>query len=193
MHIDRYKNYLDLAQHEIAGLDYQITVVERPGSGVAVIAPHGGGIERRTSQIARAIAGGDFNLYLFEGLKASRNFALLHITSRHFDEPSCIALIAKCSPVIAIHGCAGRDERILIGGLDQPLRDKITEVLRQACVCVETDGHRFSAVDPNNICNRGRLKRGIQLEFSSALRGSPTEHRVVYAVRKVLLGLSRPA
>jgi len=192
VHTDRYKNYLDLAKHQMAGVDYQITVIERPGSGVAVIAPHGGGIERRTSQIARAIAGDDFNLYLFEGLKASGNFAVLHITSRHFDEPSCIELLAKCSHVIAIHGCIGRDERVLIGGLDRRLKADIIEALREAGVHVETDGHQFSAVDPNNICNRGRSKRGVQLELSSALRASPLKQRVVYAVRTALLGQSSP-
>jgi phage replication-related protein YjqB (UPF0714/DUF867 family) len=164
-------------------------VIERPGSGVAVIAPHGGGIERRTSQIARAIAGDDFNLYLFEGLKASGNFAALHITSRHFDEPLCLELVSKCSHVIAIHGCTGRDERVLIGGIDLPLKASIIECLRDAEVPVETDGHRFSAVHPDNICNRGRLNRGVQLELTSALRGSTTKQLIVHAVRNVLLGL----
>jgi phage replication-related protein YjqB (UPF0714/DUF867 family) len=139
VHIDRYKNYTDLAKHERAGIDYRITVIERPGSGIAVIAPHGGGIERRTSQIARAIAGDDFNLYLFEGLKGSGNFAALHITSCHFNEPSCLELVSKCSHVIAIHGCTGRDERVLIGGIDRPLKASIIESLRDAGVSVETD------------------------------------------------------
>jgi phage replication-related protein YjqB (UPF0714/DUF867 family) len=53
---------------------------------VAVIAPHGGGIEPGTSELATAIAGDDFSLYLFEGLKSAGN-GELHITSTNFDEP----------------------------------------------------------------------------------------------------------
>jgi phage replication-related protein YjqB (UPF0714/DUF867 family) len=184
---DRYRNYTDLAEHEFAGIDYRISVIERPASGVAVIAPHAGKIERRTSQIARAIAGDDFNLYLFEGLNATGNFAALHITSCHFDEPSCLQLVAKCQQVIAIHGCTGQDERVLIGGLDRPLKASIIESLRDAKVLVETDGHRFSAVRTDNICNRGALKRGVQLELTSALRGGASEQAVVRAVRTALL------
>jgi len=68
MHIDRYNSYSELAEHEGEGIDFTITVSQRPFSAVAVIAPHGGKIESRTSEIVRAIAGKDFNLYLFEGI-----------------------------------------------------------------------------------------------------------------------------
>ena len=56
---------------------------------MAVVAPHGGGIERATSAIARAIAGGDHNLYLFEGRLPSLNYERLHLTSHRYDEPQC--------------------------------------------------------------------------------------------------------
>jgi len=82
MHIDHYHSYSELAEHEVEGTDFTITVFRRPFSAVAVIAPHGGKIEPRTSEIARAIAGEDFNLYLFEGIKKRGNYAALHITSR---------------------------------------------------------------------------------------------------------------
>ena len=100
--VDQYPNFAALADATIAGTDYRITVVARPPSTVAIIAPHGGSIERRTSAIARAIAGDDFNLYLFEGLDASGSFEDLHITSHRFDEPACLALIADCDDVIAV-------------------------------------------------------------------------------------------
>jgi phage replication-related protein YjqB (UPF0714/DUF867 family) len=121
MHIDRYHSYSELAKHEAEGTDFTITVSRRPFSAVAVIAPHGGKIESRTSEIARAIAGEDFNLYLFEGIKKRENYAALHITSRRFNEPSCLELLSTCPFVISIHGCVGGDERVLIGGLDNLL------------------------------------------------------------------------
>lgn len=189
MHIDRYRSYSELAEHEVEGTDFTITVLQRRFSAVAVIAPHGGKVESRTSEIARAIAGEDFNLYLFEGVKKRGNYAALHITSRRFDEPSCLELLSTCSFIIAIHGCVGRDERVLLGGLDHSLKDKVAAELRQAGVNVQNDGHLFQATDPSNICNRGHANKGVQLEFTRALRGSANEQRVVGSVRAALLPL----
>ena len=193
MHIDRYRSYSELVEHEVEGIDFTFTVIRCPISAVAVIAPHGGKIESRTSEIARAIAGEDFNLYLFEGVKKRGNYAALHITSRRFDEPSCLELLSTCSFVIAIHGCVGGDERVLIGGLDNTLKDKVVIELRQVGVNVQNDGHHYQATDPNNICNRGRSNRGVQLELTCALRGSANEQRVAEAVRAALLPLQAAA
>lgn len=186
---DSYACFADLAKQHVRGVDYQIEVHCRPASPVAIIAPHGGSIERRTSDIARAIAGEDFNLYLFEGIKPSGSYATLHLTSRRFDEPSCLELIAQCSLVVTIHGCKGDSEKVLLGGLDHELKTELADSLRKAGVNVETDGHRYPATDPNNICNRGRLKKGVQLELSAHLRGGPAEKGFVNSVRSVLLSL----
>ena len=59
-----YKGFADLARHQVRGKDYEIVSLKRPASRVAVIAPHGGAIERGTSQIARALASDDCHLYL---------------------------------------------------------------------------------------------------------------------------------
>lgn len=189
MHIDHYRSYCELAEHEVEGLDFTVTVLRRPLSAVAVIAPHGGRIESRTSEIARAIAGEDFNLYLFEGIKKRGNYAALHITSRRFDEPSCLELLSTCPFVVSIHGCVGHDERVLIGGLDDTLKDKMAIELRQAGVNIQNDGHHFQATDSSNICNRGQANKGVQLEFTRALRRSANARRVAGALRAVLLPL----
>ena len=189
MYIDRYRSYSELAEREVEGTDFTITVFRRPFSAVVVIAPHGGRIESRTSEIARAIAGEDFNLYLFEGIKKRGNYAALHVTSRRFDEPSCLELLSTCSFVIAIHGCVGHDERVLLGGLDNTLKDEVAIELRRAGVNVQNDGHHFQATDPNNICNRGQANKGVQLEFTRALRRSANARRIAGAVRAVLLPL----
>jgi len=193
MHMDRYRSFSELTQCEAEGIDFRRTVLRRPFSAVAVIAPHGGKIESRTSEIARAVAREDFNLYLFEGIKKRGNYAALHITSRCFDEPSCLELLSTCSFVITIHGCVGGDERVLLGGLDNILKDKVAAELRQAGVNVQNDGHSFQATDPNNICNRGQSNRGVQLEFTRALRGSANARRVAEAMRAVLLSLQAVA
>lgn len=192
MQDDQYRNYVELAANESVGLDFNVIVLPCDTSTIAVIAPHGGMIEPRTSEVARQIAGKEFSLYLFEGIKPRGN-SLLHVTSHHFDEPSCLALLSSSDTVIAIHGCAGYEERVLLGGLDTTLKDKIFIALQAEGIQVNTKNHTFQATDKNNICNRGRAKKGVQLELTRALRGTANEARVVKAVRGVLLAMQHGA
>lgn len=188
-----YRSFADLAKHQVRGKDYEIVVSCRPHSRVAVIAPHGGRIEPRTTEIARAIAGKEFNLYLFEGIRPSKNYTALHLTSHFFDEPECLALIAQCAFVLAVHGCAGTDKRVLLGGLDAILKDQLAAAFRNASVTVETSGHPFLARDPSNICNRGLTRRGTQLEITGPLRRSAAKTRVIAVVRAVLADVDTAA
>ena len=55
---DTYPNFAALAQHERSGIDYRV-VVRRAEPAFAIMAPHGGGIEPGTSEIADAIAAGN--------------------------------------------------------------------------------------------------------------------------------------
>lgn len=92
---DKYQNYEELRAHERLGADFRIYMrdVDAP---VAIIAPHGGGIERGTSELARVISGTDYNIYCFEGIKLNNN-SHLHLTSTNFDEPQCLKLVAECT------------------------------------------------------------------------------------------------
>ena len=184
-----YGCYADLALAQVEGADFNVSVRRRPQSAVAVVAPHGGAIEAGTSEIASAVAGSEFNLYLFEGIRESGNYAALHLTSHRFDEPRCLALLSACDHVIAIHGCRGDAPRVLLGGLDSELKEMIR--LAIAAVGVETClvGHRFPAVHPGNICNRGRRSAGVQIELTSALRLGECDPAIVVAIRSVLLAL----
>ena len=141
-------------------------------SPIAVIAPHGGGIEPRTSRIAEAIAASDCSLYLFNGTKSHDN-GDLHITSSNFDEPQAVALVAGADWVIAIHGREhGREhgeDSIYLGGLDSVLIGSLREHLEAAGFSTAMDPiHRGE--DPRNICNRGRRGRGTQLEMPMQAR-----------------------
>jgi len=182
-----YSGYSDLAMAQVRGRDFDITIQRRARSPVAVIAPHGGGIEDGTSEIARAIAGDDFNLYLFEGLRPSRNYAALHLTSHRFDEPECLELIAGCHYVIAVHGCDDHGRRALLGGLDVELRAELAGALGGVRITADSEGHRFPAVHPTNICNRGARGRGVQLELTHPLRRPSEILNLATAVRTVLL------
>ncbi|MGJ0395845.1 MAG: poly-gamma-glutamate hydrolase family protein [Methylocystis sp.] len=169
---DRYDSFTTLAANEIEGVDYRIRVDER-ASPVAVVAPHGGLIERGTSEIAAAIAADRFSLYCFEGLRKVDG-QRLHITSTRFDEPQALALVTAAEVAIGVHGRKDRGDEasIWVGGLHEILRDAICEALASAGFKAKPvgDGHRLAGRDPANICNRGRCGAGVQLELPRALR-----------------------
>ena len=183
-----FRSYADLAAAYQQDQDYRIVQVHRPASATAVLAPHGGGIEAYTSDIARAIAGDDFSLYVFEGLLRAGNFAALHLSSEAFDEPECLAMLQSCDRVISVHGCRMPGETVLLGGRDNALREAIAAQLRAAGVPCEDAPSGLAGADLHNICNRGRTGCGVQLEVSMDLRRSQRRMGLVRAVRDALQG-----
>ena len=182
----RYRNYEVLAEHEIRGKDYRIVVERRHDSAVAVIAPHGGAIERRTSQIARAIAGTDCSLYLFEGIKAAGNYDTLHLTSTTFDEPECLALVGDCAIVLTVHGCEDLGGDVHVGGLDIDRAGAVGRALSTAGLTVLCPSAQFPGREPRNICNRGRTQMGVQLEFSTTTRIRFRPDELAEPIRRVI-------
>jgi phage replication-related protein YjqB (UPF0714/DUF867 family) len=189
VHADEFLSFGDLAACYTEGVDYAVQVLCREQSRVAILAPHGGLIEGRTSQVARLIAGDEHRLYLFEGLRTTGdNFDCLHLASHRFDEPRALKLIADCDIVIAVHGYAARGPDLLLGGLNERLKLKIAEALEANGFTCQADGHRFPGKDPGNICNRGRSGAGVQLELSEGLRKAGDLPALGVAVRSVLAG-----
>jgi phage replication-related protein YjqB (UPF0714/DUF867 family) len=184
-----FRCYDDLAQRYTEGVDYAVHVATREPSRIAVIAPHGGRIEGRTSEIARLIAGDEHRLYLFEGLRTTGdNFECLHLASHRFDEPRALDLISGCDTVVAVHGYAASGP-VLLGGLNEALKRRVAQALAHIGLSCVTDGHRFPGRDPRNICNRGRSGAGLQLELSAGLRKSGDWSALAAAVRAVLQNL----
>lgn len=170
---DRYRNFADLIRHEREGIDFRICRTIRPAS-VAIIAPHGGKIERGTSEISSAIARDRYNLYCFEGLKRCGNLDL-HITSTNYDEPTCLDLLSRCDVVVSVHGLGGEDKFVDVGGLDFKLRNTICGSLSARFDARVAETGRYAGVSPVNICNRGRGGAGVQLEITKALRDALLE------------------
>lgn len=124
-----------------------------------------------------------------KGIRQAGNYAALHLTSHKFDEPRCLALLSACDHVVAIHGCGGKAQRVLMGGLDDPLKISIGQAIARLGVEVDLKGHSFPATDPNNICNRGRRGVGVQVELTLGLRLDGPRDAVSAAIRSVLLNL----
>lgn len=169
---DTYASFAKLKVVDVEGRDYRIRIRKTKGSRAAVIAPHGGGIEPGTSRIARLVAGEDLGFYLFEGIKNGGGNAVLHVTSHNFDEPSCLNVIKSATVVVAIHGCSG-PSRVCIGGLDSILKGILMDELIAVSLPAAMDCPDFMAAHPMNICNRGSIKAGAQLEISPDLRRKP--------------------
>src|SRR5712691_6234203 len=181
--MDTYKCFAELKASELLDTDYAVVATPRNGTRVAVIAPHGGGIEPRTAEIAQVIAGGQFSVYCFKGLKKKGN-KTLHITSPNFDEPKCLKLIGTHTWVLAIHGFDSEGQRVLLGGLDAALVRDLARGLSTVGITAETSGHKYTGTCLTNICNRGATGKGAQFELSMAFRKSQRVSKFVAAVRE---------
>jgi len=165
---DPYDSFYDLEAAEKEGLDYSLDLLDRE-TDIVVIAPHGGGIEQGTSEIAQAVAGEELSLYCFNGMKRTAN-ERLHITSTQFDEPRGLDLIEGSKIAVAIHGLKGKEQAIYVGGLHQGLKTKLLEALTSGEFETREGRGRHAGMYRSNVCNRGSAGRGVQLEITRGLR-----------------------
>ena len=163
----KYDNHKQLNENETKGKDYR-THFRHGKSGIVVMAPHGGGIEPGTTELADAVAGNEHSFYSFDGLKKQGN-SDLHITSRQFDEPIGTDIAKNSQTIIAIHGCKEKEKVVYIGGRDKSLKEKLKKALRRAGFSIK-ETPRFPGIHELNICNRSQTCKGVQLEISMGLR-----------------------
>lgn len=166
---DKYRNFAELAVGESSS-SYHIVTIPR-GTSVVIAAPHAGAIEPGTSEIARAIAGAELSLYLFEGRRDHDNRDL-HLTSINFDEPRGMRLVSEAEMVVAVHGGASEHRSaVYLGGRNEAVRKTLSESLVASGFDVGEHAEvGLQGNHPDNICNRGRSGAGVQLEVSRALR-----------------------
>jgi phage replication-related protein YjqB (UPF0714/DUF867 family) len=148
------------------------------------MAPHGGGIEPGTIDIADYLAGCDYTFYAFKGLKKTGN-KILHVKSNTFDEPIALKAAKNADIVISIHGAKDKSEIVHIGGTNQELKQTMMNALRSAgfdAIISEIPGLR--GIKPENICNRCKTKKGVQLEISRGLRETLFENLQHRSLRK---------
>ena len=164
-----YRSYKELASIEVEGRDYQVRMNLRDGR-VLIMAAHGGKIEPGTTEIGEAIAGMDYSFYSFEGLKADGNSAL-HIESHLFDEPRALQTADNADIVVTVHGQVDqKDGFVMVGGLYENLGSEIKRQLEAVGFETRPPTEGLTGTDPMNICNRGKSKKGVQLEVSRKIR-----------------------
>lgn len=167
---DKYLNFEELAKYEHACKDFLIKHVSH-GSKVLIMGPHAGSIEPGTGEISAAVAGDELSLYLFEGIKPSKN-GDLHITSTNFDEPHALRMVKECEFVLTIHGEGSEEKLTYLGGRNQALQKHIADALCQAGFTTgQHEDTDLQGTSKRNICNRGTSKLGgVQLELGKGLR-----------------------
>lgn len=137
-----------------------------------VFAPHGGGIEVGTTEIARLIAErGGHDYFSFNGLKSSNNREL-HVTSTHYDDPVISKEIKKKDIAVSIHGAAGTKPIAYVGGLDRKLVNQTITELRNRGFNAQYAPSNLAGTDPENIVNKTTTGQGLQLELTTAFRKS---------------------
>jgi phage replication-related protein YjqB (UPF0714/DUF867 family) len=173
---DKYPNFATLSRNETSGIDFRI-LVRRAKVAFAIVAPHGGGIEPGTSEIADAIGAESFSFYAFEGLKSSGNKDL-HITSTRFDEPICLTTIRESDVVVTIHGehSEADGEGVFVGGLNEDLGGDLgKELTKKGFEVRKHPNPQLQGTERKNLCNRGKSHSGVQLEISRSVRNEMFE------------------
>ncbi|KAB3535249.1 hypothetical protein F8154_07350 [Alkaliphilus pronyensis] len=171
-----YSSFAQLYASEEA-TDYAIKANDR-GKATTILAIHGGGIERGTSELVEALNGyGKYNTYLFEGLKATDNGSLF-IKAIDFDEPKATNLVKNSDYTVSVIGAAGDDEITYIGGQNKLLAELIRLHLITKGYKVKTLSvpDRIAGVMNSNIVNKNKLFNddfklgGVQIAISKGLR-----------------------
>ena len=169
--MDKYLNFDQLLSSEKKNVDFRRRVKQRKSDWL-IIAPHGGGIEPGTSELAAAIARFNHSLYTFEGIKKSDN-KILHITSTQFDDQQLLKLLNSSKGTIAIHGCSGTEQIAYVGGMQDDIRDKIIAQLSENGIKATISSNpSLQGRDINNVCNRNSIGKGVQIELTEGLRSA---------------------
>jgi len=161
------------------------------GTRTVILAPHGGGIERGTSELCLAVAGYHpanlpitppagvtYDYWMFEGIREGGN-ADLHVTSTGCDDLVAVLLCAGALGALSLHGFkpenldpprSPNEQIVFVGGCDDLLRDLLVEALHDVNLPAEAAVGELDGDSVCNIVNRTLRGEGAQLELSEPLR-----------------------
>jgi phage replication-related protein YjqB (UPF0714/DUF867 family) len=157
----------------------------------AIVAPHGGGIEKGTSELCLAIAGYHpaslevtppgavtYDYWMFEGLRGRDN-AELHVTSTNCDDGVALSLCAGALNALGLHGCTTERAQlpegraaVLVGGGNETFKTHLLAAFDREQIEAVDAGPRegINGDEPENIANRTLLCMGGHLEITTPLR-----------------------
>ena len=164
-----YRDFSELVLYATKGKDYRIDILDR-GVGITVTAIHGGGIEPLTSELAAAIAGGEYNLYDLRGLRRVGNEEL-RVPVARFEEMRLRGLLSRSRLAVSVQGADGSEPAIGVGGRNRRLRQLVADSLTEAGFAVHKPLTPAPSHDPTLFFNTP-TDGGIQIEFTRGLRES---------------------
>ncbi len=168
MSSDKYPSLAALKDH-LRKDDYRIRCLDRR-SPVTIIAPHGGYIEPGTSTIARAVAGRQYNLFDFQGLREDLAKDM-HVTATRFRDPLLTQLLKSSTLAVSIHGMGNQGHTaIWLGGRNKTLKELALLSMRARSFEVNPDSPLYRGESPRNVVNLS-AGQGVQLELSIELMG----------------------
>lgn len=166
---DKYQSMTQLESETVEGVDWKKDTRDN-GTKVLIVAPHGGNIEQGTTEATKALAKkGNYDYFSFEAIRPKNNTEL-HVTSTHYDDPTLNQMIQNRTATISIHGAAGTDQIIYLGGPPSTLRDEMETQLKSSGFTVMAPLDYIGGVKKNNFINREENNTGVQLELTTALR-----------------------
>jgi phage replication-related protein YjqB (UPF0714/DUF867 family) len=164
--VDKYASVPEL-EHRAGKDAYKVRLLDRK-SAVTIISPHGGFVEPGTSAVTRAVAGRQYNLFDFQGLKTPGAFEL-HVTSTRFRHPALSQLLAASRAALSIHSMGNiGTSAIWLGGRNNRLKQLTLAKLRASGFVVEPESPYFRGESLTNIVNMC-ADHGVQLELSREL------------------------
>ena len=170
---DYYRSMTDLLKGTQEGKDWTKESTNRH-SNVLIFAPHGGNIEKGTTELTKAIANkGNYDYYAFNGTR-NKNNSQLHVTSTNYNDPDLINRNYNKDISISVHG-AGQSQgknTVLIGGRDEKLIQLISKELSTFKFNVQRSLGHLAGIDTNNVVNYNKKGQGVQLELTPDLRKS---------------------
>ncbi len=135
---------------------------------IGIIDIHGGNIEPGTEEIAKNIAGDNLPIYINNSGK--------HIESTKFENSELEKFIMDKDIIVSIHGEKDVENSFaMIGGLDLDLKSKIESKLKTNFE-VKEPPEILNGNNSDNICNKGKSGKGIQIEISRKLRNELLEN-----------------
>ncbi|MEU6073313.1 poly-gamma-glutamate hydrolase family protein [Micromonospora sp. NPDC047074] len=169
--VTEYPSMTALRKVEQAGVAYELSW-KITSSPLIVVAPHGGAIESRTSEIASAIAGTNHTQCQFKGmLPAGQNFPRLHVTSENWDVEECLILIAQRTHALSVHGTSKAGKVVYIGGRDTATGAELATALSAAGFSVVQPAPAdIAGTSTANFVNKDADGAGVQLELTYDLR-----------------------
>lgn len=161
---------------------------------IFIMAPHGGSIERGTTELGLATAGftNDFNgqpatsatydYFIFNGTNPNNQNGKLHVTASNYDDAVANELVQNSLISLAFHGCTDIQpvettgegyEACIIGGLDEPFKQILEQRLVDAGFnAFITTQEMLNGNLPGNIINKNNRNAGAQFELTTSFRKS---------------------